>query len=101
MTQLAERFENFRKASGLSLDALARKTRVSRGYLWKLETVPGQNPSIAVLLKICEAYGIGVSDFLGEKPGGYEPAVLAAAKTLLDVMAAEQEISGKVNDDRK
>ena len=64
---LAYRFKKARKDAKLSLDELARRTGISRGYLWKLETPPGRNPSLEVLMKICEVYGATTSELLGEQ----------------------------------
>lgn len=68
---------------GWSLDKLAAKTEISRGYLWKLEQ--GQsNPSIEVLHKIAGALSLPVAHLVAladpQRPPCEHPEFLLRAQ---------------------
>ena len=44
-TKLGEKIRNGRKALGLTLDELARRAKLSKGYLWELENRDSPSPS--------------------------------------------------------
>lgn len=56
--------EKLQKARGLrGLSAVAREVGVSYQYMWMLET--GKRvPSLQVLARLCDIYGIGIADLL-------------------------------------
>lgn len=56
------RITEIRKARGLSVYALAKRSGVTQSYLWRLEHGDRDNPSIAVLQKIADALGVGITD---------------------------------------
>ena len=60
---LSQRLSSVRKEHGLSLDALALKTGMTKGFLSLIERGL-KVPSISTLLKLSQAYGISVSALL-------------------------------------
>jgi transcriptional regulator with XRE-family HTH domain len=54
---LARNLRKFREEKGLSLEEVAKKAGISKGYLWELErdTDGSKKPSAAVLMRIGEA----------------------------------------------
>jgi transcriptional regulator with XRE-family HTH domain len=57
--RLAKTLKRLRAARGLSQEALARKARISRGYLARLETAR-QDPTLGVLARLAKALGVSV-----------------------------------------
>jgi transcriptional regulator with XRE-family HTH domain len=55
--------KRFREAKGLSQDALARKARVTREYVNKLEA-GRYDPTVGVLKRLAKALGVPVSELL-------------------------------------
>jgi XRE family transcriptional regulator, regulator of sulfur utilization len=66
--RVAEALKRFRNEQGWTLDALAKRSGVSRAMLSQIETRK-TNPTIAVLWKISTAFGIHFSALLGEEAG--------------------------------
>lgn len=64
-TELAVRIRQFRREMGVSLDAIAAKTGLTRGFLSKVERGLAI-PSIASLIRIAQALAHPVSAFFGE-----------------------------------
>lgn len=60
---LSKRLSAVRKEHGLSLDALALKTGITKGFLSLIERGL-KAPSISTLLKLSQAYGLSVSALL-------------------------------------
>lgn len=57
----------YRRERGLSLDALARLSGISKGMLVEIEQ-KRTNPSIATLCRIANALNVGLAEMLHEKP---------------------------------
>ena len=55
--------KRFREAKGLSQDALARKARVTREYVNKLEA-GRYDPTVGVLKRLAKALGVPVTELL-------------------------------------
>jgi XRE family transcriptional regulator of biofilm formation len=53
-----------REAKGLTQEALAKKAKVARSYLAKLEAGHSKNPSLAVLQRLAKALGVPVTALL-------------------------------------
>lgn len=63
---LAENLRKFRDEKGLSLDDVARKSRISKAYLWELErdTQGEKKPSADVLMRIAAALSKTLAELL-------------------------------------
>jgi transcriptional regulator with XRE-family HTH domain len=59
----------YRAERGLSLDALAKLSGISKGMLVEIEQ-RRTNPSIATLCRMANALGVGLAELLNEKPAG-------------------------------
>ncbi|WP_459906230.1 helix-turn-helix domain-containing protein [Caballeronia sp. HLA56] len=60
---MATRLREYRKQQRLTLDALSRRSGVSKGMLVEIENCAA-NPSIAILCKIAAALGVSVADIV-------------------------------------
>ena len=65
MTHLPFRLRALRRQHGLSLEQLAQRTGLTKSYLSKLERAVSA-PSISTVVKLAQAYGMGVSQLIGE-----------------------------------
>jgi transcriptional regulator with XRE-family HTH domain len=54
-----------RHARGLTQEQLAKRAKVSRGYLADLEAGHRKNPSVPVLRRLAKALGVPVTELLG------------------------------------
>lgn len=62
---VGEKIRQLRKKRKLSLEELARRTRVSKSYLWQMEKGKSRRPSAEILYKIATALGTTIADLLG------------------------------------
>jgi transcriptional regulator with XRE-family HTH domain len=53
-----DRLRRLRVSEGLSLDDLACRTEITRGYLWKLETGRSVNPGLVQIRKLAKALDV-------------------------------------------
>lgn len=63
--EIGKNIRKMRKAAGLSLEAFAKQTGISKGYLSKLEN-SDKSPPVSTLIVIAEALGVTLSDLFGE-----------------------------------
>jgi transcriptional regulator with XRE-family HTH domain len=67
-TAVGARIRRFREEKGMSLNALAVKSKISKSYLWSLENDPtATRPSGDTLYKIAQALGVTMSALLGQR----------------------------------
>lgn len=64
----AEHLRWLRKKRRWTLDDLATASGVTKGYLSQLENEKEKNPTIAVVIALASAFGLTVSELLGEVP---------------------------------
>lgn len=62
---VGERISMLRQRERLTVSALARKARISKGHVSALEHGIERNPTLGVLTRIADALGITVVDLLG------------------------------------
>jgi transcriptional regulator with XRE-family HTH domain len=79
--RIAERLAALRAARGVSLDALAAETGISRATLSRLERGEA-SPTAAMLGRLCAAHGWTLSRLMAEAEGAAPPLVPAAAQPL-------------------
>jgi HTH-type transcriptional regulator/antitoxin HipB len=53
-----------REEAGLTQEVLAKRARVSRGYVAKLEAGHSKNPSIGTLKRLAKELGVPVTELL-------------------------------------
>lgn len=63
-TTLGKKLRDLRKKHGMTLDELAKKSGVSKSYLWELENRESQRPSAEKLTSIADVLGVGLSYFI-------------------------------------
>jgi transcriptional regulator with XRE-family HTH domain len=66
---LGARLRNLRLRKGQSLQQVAEAVGASKAHIWELETGKSRNPSIELLTRLADHYGVSVSILIGENPG--------------------------------
>ena len=61
--QIGTKLKRIREAKGLSQTALARRARVSRAYVFRLEA-GGSDPTVGVLQRLAKTLGVPVTALL-------------------------------------
>ncbi len=64
---IGERIKSTRQKQQLTLNGLARKSRVSKAYLSQLESGQFSNPSSEVLRKLSKTLGISIDSLVGSE----------------------------------
>ena len=64
---LAKRVKEFRNQKGWSQQKLAEETRLSFNTITKIEQGVGDSPTLKTLLKLADAFGIGIDELIGRK----------------------------------
>src|SRR5258705_11117737 len=65
---LADRIKELRMKKKMSLQDVANAVEVSKAHIWDLETGRSKNPSIELLKKMANCFGVGVADLIEENP---------------------------------
>src|SRR4030042_7000777 len=63
--ELGKRIKEYRMSKGLTLQELAEKTGLTKGYLSKIEN-SGKAPPVSTLINLAKALNINISDIFGE-----------------------------------
>ena len=74
MIDLPHRLRTLRRQQALSLEQLAQRTGLTKSYLSKLERGLSE-PSISTVLRLAEAYGVGVSQLVGSDQNAQDELV--------------------------
>lgn len=85
--QIADRLRALRTGRGWSLDALARRSGVSRATLSRLENAE-TSPTAAVLGRLCAAHGVTLSHLMRLVEDAFAPVVRAASQPVFKDAAA-------------
>jgi len=80
LNELGQRLRHLRRVAGLTIDQVAGQIGVTKGYLSKIETGLS-DPSVAVLGRLAEAFGVPMSTMF-ENGSGYEISVVRAHERL-------------------
>lgn len=64
-TNLEKRIKEFRSKLNMSQDQLAKKANIPFSTLVKIEAGYTRNPSMETLIKIADAFGIGLDELVG------------------------------------
>jgi transcriptional regulator with XRE-family HTH domain len=84
---LATKLKQLRLKHNKSLQDVADKVGASKAHIWDLETGKSTNPSIDLLKKLGDCFGVSVADLIGENPVGpnEDPMVVAMYRELKEL----------------
>lgn len=85
-----------RKELGLSLDDVAKRMGGSKAHIWQLETGGSKNPSLWMVLGICEALHCSLNALIGRDVA--QPIYTEPEMALID---AHREIFGRAALDKE
>jgi transcriptional regulator with XRE-family HTH domain len=91
---LADKLKTFRMRKGMSLQAVADAVGASKAHIWDLETARAKNPSIDLLKKLANTFGVGVADLIEENPAAEEEGsrVLGMYRELKDLSERDLDV---------
>ena len=69
MIKLAARLNQLRLRKGESLQEVATAVGVSKAHIWELEKGRADNPSMGLVTRLAEHFGVSVAYMIGEDPG--------------------------------
>ena len=64
---ISKRIKEFRSKAKISQDKLSKKADIPFSTLVKIESGYTPNPSMETLVKIADAFGVGLDELLGRK----------------------------------
>jgi len=67
---------------GLSLDALAERTDISKTHVWEIEKGRAKNPTLWVVLALCDGLQCSMNDLIGRDVS--QPIFTASEMALID-----------------
>lgn len=65
--EYGECLRKIRKSVGLTLDEASKISGISKQYIWELEVGKKDNPSMNILKRISNAYGVKINDIFDER----------------------------------
>jgi transcriptional regulator with XRE-family HTH domain len=91
---LADKIKEFRMKKRKSLQEVADAVGVSKAHVWDLETARSKNPSIELLKKLANFFGVGVADLIEENPATEEPGsrILGMYRELKDLSERDLDV---------
>lgn len=79
---MAKYLKTRRKELRYSLDKVAERTNISKTHLWEIESGRSKNPTLWIILSLCEAYMCSLNDLLGVNVA--QPSVTAKELRLIN-----------------
>src|SRR4051812_32542471 len=91
---LAERMTRLRVAKGESLQDVATAAGVSKAHIWELEKGRADNPSMALVTRLADHFGVSVAHMVGEDPAadGADGALARMFRQAQDLDPGDREL---------
>ena len=91
---LAQRLKELRLKKKDSLQDVADAVGASKAHVWELETGKSKNPSMELVTKLAEHFGVPVAQLIGEDPEATEAdqELVAMFRDLKDLTPRDREI---------
>lgn len=110
---LGARLKELRIRTNQSLQKVADAVGASKAHIWELETGKSRNPSMELLQKLAEHFGVATAYLVGEDPNapGEDPDLIAmfrdlkvldgrdriTIRGLMDTLKAQKKNSGEAD----
>lgn len=100
VSSLASRIGELREKRGISLKDVADGVGVSKTHIWLLEQAKSDNPSIGLLQRLADFYGVNIGYLVGETeaPREDETDINRLSKKLMQLEAQEQLLVEQIVD---
>jgi len=91
---LATKLQKLRTAKRQSLQDVADAIGASKAHVWELEKGTAKNPSIELVRKLADHFGVSIASLVGEVPdeGSDEEQLLVMYRDLKSLDAKEREL---------
>lgn len=86
---IGARLKELRFKKGQSLQQVAEAVGASKAHIWELETGKSQNPSLDLLKRLAEHFGVTVANLVGESLDDGEEQLLKMHRDLKKLSAPE------------
>ncbi len=90
VAHMANFIKHRRRELGLSLDDVAKRMGSSKAYLWQIETGGSKNPTLWMILGLCDALHCSLNSLIGRDVA--QPIYTESEMALID---AHREIFGR------
>jgi len=99
---LASKLKQLRLKKNKSLQDVADSVGASKAHIWDLETGKSKNPSIELLKKLAECFGVSISELVGENPAEEaDPQVVAMYRELKELTPSDRQAIKQMMDHLK
>lgn len=94
MAFAAQHLKELRLKKKESLQELADAVSASKAHVWELETGKSRNPSVELITKLAEHFGVPVAQLMGEDPDAphEERELVAMFRDLKELSARDRAI---------
>jgi transcriptional regulator with XRE-family HTH domain len=94
ISNLASRLKELRLKKRESLQDLADAVQASKAHVWELETGKSRNPSMDLVTKLADHFGVPVSYLIGEDPASADedPELITMFRDLKQVTEGDREL---------
>jgi transcriptional regulator with XRE-family HTH domain len=94
ITNLAAALRELRLRKRESLQELADAVQASKAHIWELETGKSRNPSVELVTKLADHFGVSVSYLIGEDPASTDedPELITMFRDLKRVSEGDREL---------
>ena len=89
---LAARLADLRKKKSQSLQDVADAVGASKAHVWQIETGRAQNPSIELIRRLADHFGVSVSWLLGEVPSTQNEQEVALYRAIQGLSSQNKQI---------
>lgn len=90
---LGSKLKDLRILKRQSLQQVAESIGASKAHIWELERGTSRNPSLELLSKLADHFGVSISTFVGENPDDptEDPEIIAMFRDLKKLDAPSRE----------
>lgn len=92
MDHIALSLKRLRSEKGQSLQELADAVGASKAHLWEIEVGKSRNPSISLLQRLAEHFGVSVSALIGERAPSADEEALVFYRAVRDLTPGDKEV---------
>ena len=86
------RLRRLRLRKGQSLQQLADAVGSSKAHIWELEAGKSANPSIALLTKLADHFGVGIAFLVGEEVDRHQGRIGAMFRQVSELDEGDQAV---------
>jgi transcriptional regulator with XRE-family HTH domain len=101
MLDISASLKEMRAEKGQSLQEVADAIGASKAHVWEIENGRSRNPSINLLQRLADHFGISVSTLIGEDSPSVDDEALAFYRSVRSLSESDREVLKAVIDGMK